>query len=268
MIDKGKHNVLGILVNAIDYEAAVAKIIAAAKASQPCSVSALAVHGIMTGAQDATHRYRLNRFDLIVPDGQPVRWALNLLHHTQLADRVYGPNLTLKVCEQAAQQQLPIYLYGSKPDVLERLEANLRRHFPDLQIAGKQPSRFRHTTSEEKMSVVNDIRHSGARITLVGLGCPRQEVWAYEYSADLGMPVMAVGAAFDFHAGTLAQAPSCLQKMGMEWLFRLTREPKRLWRRYIILNPQYLGLLALQVTKLHIIDPASGHQPMQPVLYG
>jgi exopolysaccharide biosynthesis WecB/TagA/CpsF family protein len=268
MIDRGKHNILGILVNAIDYEAAVDKIISAAEAGCGFSVSALAVHGIMTGVHDATHRYRLNHFDLIVPDGQPVRWALNLLHRTQLSDRVYGPNLTLKVCEQATQRQLPIYLYGSRADVLNRLAGNLCQRFPNLRIVGKQASKFRSTSMEEKAAIVSEIQQSGARITLAGLGCPRQEVWAYEYRDDLKMPVMAVGAAFDFHAGTLAQAPSQLQNLGLEWLFRLTREPGRLWRRYILLNPQFLGLLALQLSGLHTIQPSSGKHPTAQMLYG
>ena len=122
MIDKGKHNLLGVQIDAVDYEAAVSKIISAAKSRQSFSVSALAVHGVMTGVLDPTHLYRLNKLDMIVPDGQPVRWGLNLLHDTGLTDRVYGPELTLRVCHSAAKENLPIFLFGSELKVLEKLK--------------------------------------------------------------------------------------------------------------------------------------------------
>ncbi|GAC1538628.1 MAG: WecB/TagA/CpsF family glycosyltransferase [Herpetosiphon sp.] len=268
MIDKGKHNVLGVCVNAIDYEAAVTQIVTAARLHQPLSVSALAVHGVMTGVQDEVHRYRLNHFDLIVPDGQPVRWALNALHKTGLRDRVYGPTLTLKVLERAAGEELPIYLYGSRQVVLDALQKRLITQFPHLKIAGSRPSLFRRVSTAEKQQIAQEIKASGAAITFVGLGCPRQEVWAYEYRDVLQMPVLAVGAAFDFHAGTLAQAPPTLQKYGLEWLFRLAREPKRLWRRYMLLNPVYVMLLLLQATGLRRFDTATIHAPQGEQLYG
>lgn len=250
MIDHGKHNLLGIQIAAVDYEAAVEQIMSAACARRALGVSALAVHGVMTGALDPVHANRLNRLELVVPDGQPVRWALQWLHGVRLPDRVYGPNLTLAVCRRAAEEGLPIYLYGSKPDVLARLQANLTARFPKLQIVGMQPSRFRQVSPAEKLEIVQEIQASGARLLMVGLGCPRQEVWVYEHLDQLAMPMLAVGAAFDFHAGTLAQAPSGLQQYGLEWLFRLVREPRRLWRRYLLLNPHYLYLVGLQAAGL------------------
>ena len=268
MIDGGKKNIAGVLVNAIDYEGAVAKIIEAAVAKQPMAVSALAVHGVMTGVQDPTHRYRLNHFDLICPDGQPVRWAMNLMYKTKLKDRVYGPTLTLLVCEKAAAEGLPIYLYGSKPEVLEALSGKLRDRYPNLIIAGSQPSRFRKVSPEEKLEIAKKIRDSGAAITLVGLGCPRQEVWAYEYRDELPMPLLAVGAAFDFHAGLLPQAPKKLQDLGLEWFYRLVQEPKRLWKRYLFLNPYYVWLISLQMLKLRKFDPKKVPPPQQEILYG
>ncbi|MGF1459622.1 MAG: WecB/TagA/CpsF family glycosyltransferase [Leptolyngbyaceae cyanobacterium] len=246
IIDSGKFNVLGIRVNAINYRAVVEQIIAAAKSRQPLALSALAVHGIMTGVLDAEQGYRLNQLDLVVPDGQPVRWALNWLYQTQLPDRVYGPTLMLQVCEQAAQVGLPIYLYGSRMSVLEALEANLKQRFPGLTIAGAQPSRFAQITEQAQAAIAQDIRASGAAIVFVGLGCPRQEVWVYENSRLISLPCLAVGAAFDFHAGRMSQAPSWMQRRGLEWLYRLLHEPGRLWKRYVFLNPAYLTLLGLQ----------------------
>lgn len=268
MIDYGKHNVLGVLINAVDYEAAVAKIVTAAKEHQNLTVSALAVHGVMTGVLDSNHRHRLNQLDLVVPDGQPVRWALNLLHGTELADRVYGPTLTLKVCRAAAQEKLPLFLYGSTAEVLGKLQQNLVAKFPGLQIAGRQPSRFRQLSAQEMRDTAATIKASGAAITLVGLGCPRQEVWIYEYRPLLSMPLLAVGAAFDFHAGTVSQAPPAMQQMGLEWLYRLACEPRRLWKRYIYLNPQYLSLLAVQALRLKTFDPSQTTAPTQEMRYG
>lgn len=176
--ENGKRNVLGVLVDAVDHATAVDAIIDAAQQRRPMSVSALAVHGVMTGVLDPHHRYRINHLDLVVADGQPVRWALNLLHSARLTERVYGPTLMLGVCEQAARQRLPVYLYGSRAPVLESLARRLGDRFPGLEVAGMRPSRFRPLTTTEKREVVAEIRGSGAAITFVGLGCPRQEVWA------------------------------------------------------------------------------------------
>lgn len=250
MIDLGRQNVLGVGVNAVDYNAAVEKIIGAAMDREPFAVSALAVHGVMTGATDAEHRYRLNHLDLVVPDGQPVRWAMKWLYGVKLPDRVYGPELTLRVCERAAAEGLSIYLYGSRSEVLEKLEQNLIAKFPALKIAGSQPSRFRSVSEEEQAEIAETIRASGASIVLVGLGCPRQETWVFEYRNLLSMPLLAVGAAFDFHAGLLPQAPSWMQKRGLEWAYRFAQEPRRLFERYTKVNALYLAYLAMQITKM------------------
>ncbi|MDE8347670.1 MAG: WecB/TagA/CpsF family glycosyltransferase [Acidocella sp.] len=246
MIDLGKRNVLGVMVDAVDYDAAVQRVMDAAESGRSFTVSALAVHGVMTGATDKEQQYRLNRFSMIVPDGQPVRWALNLLHRTKLANRVYGPELTLRVLKASADKGLPVFFYGSTPSILASLQSKLRVKFPDIQIAGSEPSKFRKLDEDERHSLADRIKASGAKVLFVGLGCPRQEVFAYEMSGLLSMPMLAVGAAFAFHAGELPQAPPELQKRGLEWLYRLAQEPKRLWKRYLLLNPYYLLLLAGQ----------------------
>lgn len=243
---QGKFNILGIGVSSTDYEAASQAVIEAARARRPLKLTALAVHGVMTGVMDAQHRWRLNRFDIVTPDGQPVRWALNLLHKCGLQKRVYGPDLTLEVCRRAAEEHLPVFLYGSSQNVLDALAANLACRIPGLVICGRRPSLFRKSTPVERREIVEEIRRSRAAIVLVGLGCPRQEVFVHEYADELGLPLMAVGAAFDFHAGNLPQAPRFLQEAGLEWLFRLVQEPRRLWRRYLYLNPYFLFLLANQ----------------------
>jgi len=268
MIDLGKFNLLGVKINAVDYEAATAKIVDAAKNRKPLGVSALAVHGVMTGVMDDVHRHRLNSLELIVPDGQPVRWALNWIHKTGLKDRVYGPNLMLETCRAAAENGIGIFLFGGKQELLDDLSVRLMEKFPKLKISGMMASKFRTVSAEEKQEIIDAIEASGAGITLSGLGCPRQEVWAYEFKDPLRMPVLAVGAAFNFHAGQLAQAPSWMQKVGLEWFFRFTKEPRRLWHRYMVLNPYYVSLVALQLCRIRKFDPASTTEPTTEILYG
>lgn len=268
MIDLGKRNILGVSVNAIDYDGAVEQIANAAKQGSPLGVSALAVHGVMTGVLDKEHRHRLNSLELVCPDGQPVRWALNLLYRSGLRDRVYGPNLTLKTCGRAAQDGLPVFLFGATEEILQAFEDNLVAKYPGLQIAGRRASQFRTLSCEERDALVDEIKKSGAQITLVGIGCPRQEVWAYEFKDALSMPVLAVGAAFAFHAGLLDQAPSWMQSRGLEWFYRLTKEPKRLWRRYMYLNPLYASLLAAQWMRLWRPRVDNTTPPSNQVLYG
>ena len=256
MINLGKYSILGINVNAVDYDFAVSTITDAAKSKQPCSVSALAVHGVMTGFLDSTHARRLNGLDLVVPDGQPVRWALSWLHQQQLPDRVYGPNLTLKVAESLSKEGLSIYLYGSKKKTLEKFACNLQQLYPEFKIAGMEESKFRRLSESERLQLVDRVKASGANAVFLGLGCPRQETWAYEYRNQLNIPILAVGAAFDFHAGTLPQAPKSMQKAGLEWLFRLIQEPKRLWQRYAVLNPLYVWHIFEQYLGLRKFIPA------------
>jgi len=255
MIARGKQNVLGVLVDVVDYEAAADQVLAAARDRRPLALTALAVHGVMTGVLDPVHNARLNGFDLVTPDGQPVRWALNLLHRAGLTDRVYGPTLTLRVLEGCAAEGLPVYLYGSTDETLGRLVPALERLFPALKIAGVEPSKFRAAQPGEDVEIAARIRDSGARLLLVGLGCPRQETFAYAMRPLLDMPLMAVGAAFDYHAGQLRKPPEWMQRRGLEWLWRLGLEPRRLWRRYLILNPAYLARLGAQKSRLWRATP-------------
>jgi N-acetylglucosaminyldiphosphoundecaprenol N-acetyl-beta-D-mannosaminyltransferase len=262
-----KANILGVLVSKTNYARVVSDVVKAANSQQPLSVAALPVHGIMTGVLDQEHKYRLNHFDIVAPDGQPVRWALNLLHGARLRDRVYGPNLMLAVCARAEQESLPIFLYGSSIGTLDRLVANLRKQFPRLQIAGVMPGRYSKLTQDEKTEIAAAIRNSGARIVFVALGCPRQEVWAYEFRDAIGLPILTVGAAFPFHAKDIPQAPLWMQNAGLEWLFRLRTEPRRLWRRYLLFNPAYLFLLACQAVRLKRFR-FEGTPPKRELHYG
>lgn len=221
----------------------------------------------MEGVLDRQFRYRLNHFDMVVPDGQPVRWALRLLYGIRLPDRVYGPTLTLRLCEAAEKRDLAVYFYGSTPETLDALRVSLRKSFPRLRVVGAEPSLFRRLTDEEQQQLADRIRRSQADMVFIGLGCPQQEIWAYEYQTLLNVPILAVGAAFDFISGMKPQAPMWMQDRGLEWLFRLVHEPRRLWRRYVLLNPYYLLLLALQALKLKRFD-SEGEPVVEVLQYG
>lgn len=267
MIDRGKRNLLGVRVDVVDYEAAVCRIIAMAASRSGGSCTALAVHGVMTGVLNAEQRHRINAFDLVTPDGQPVRWGLNWLYGTQLRERVYGPTLMLELCQAAAGAELPIYLYGGRPDVVEELRERLSVRFPRLLVAGAEPSRFRQLSLQERTELIERVRASGAAMTFVGLGCPRQEVFAFENADGLSMPVIAVGAAFDYHAGVRREPPALVQRLGLQWVHRLAHDPARLWKRYFILGGPYVLLLILQ--RLGIWQPQpTGTAPSHEMSYG
>jgi N-acetylglucosaminyldiphosphoundecaprenol N-acetyl-beta-D-mannosaminyltransferase len=263
-----KYDVLGVGITASDYHSCVDAIIRAAQNRTPFAVTALAVHGLVTAFSDRTQQFRLAQFGLVTPDGQPVRWALRLLHGLKLPDRVYGPTLMLRTCEAAARTGTPIYLYGSTAAVLSHLARSLRRQFPELLIAGYEPSKFRRTSPEEKAALVEHISSTGARIVFVGLGCPRQEVFAFEYHRELQMPVLAVGAAFDYHAGLLKEPPAWMQRSGLQWFFRLAQEPRRLFWRYFWCNSVFVVVLVLQALRLWRPDPQRAVAPSTDVLYG
>jgi N-acetylglucosaminyldiphosphoundecaprenol N-acetyl-beta-D-mannosaminyltransferase len=256
-----RFDVLGVPVAAATYDTALRLIINAANQQRPFLITALAVHGVMTGALDRIQRTRLRKFDLILPDGQPVRWALSWLHGQRLPDRVYGPELMRRLCAESAKRGIPVFLYGSTAKVIERLSRRLVREFPGLSIAGAEPSQFRNLEVAERDAVIDRIRKSGAKIIFVGLGCPRQEVWTYENAFRLELPVVAVGAAFAFHAGVLPQAPGYLQERGLEWAYRLFHEPVRLWRRYLLLNPLYLFFVLCQIVGLRLFGSSAEHIP-------
>lgn len=212
-------------------------------------IAAVAVHGMMEGYNDPILKKQLNSLDWVVPDGQPVRWALNYFHQADLQQRVYGPTLTLHLLNRAAQENIPVFFYGSKIKTLALLKKNCLAKFPSLQIVGMQEDRFRESTEEERILDRQTIINSGAKIVFVGRGCPRQERWVAENREYIPAILVAVGAAFDFHAGTVKQAPPVLQDHGLEWLFRLWQEPGRLWRRYLVTNTQFILLVLRQLVK-------------------
>ncbi len=233
-------DLFGVGISVTDYDDATARIMEAARERRSYAVSALAVHGLMEAVDDLDFRNQVNRIDLVTPDGQPVRWAMNTLHRTGLADRVYGPDLTWRVIEAAAHDGVGIYLFGSTVETCEAFAAEIVRKSPNAVISDIQPDRFRDATEDEEPADVARINESGAGVVLVGRGCPRQERWVAHHQGRVNAAMLAVGAAFDYGAGNLETPPSWMQRFGLQWLYRLGQEPSRLWRRYLITNSKFL----------------------------
>ncbi len=236
-----KYDLFGVHVAASYYDEIADVVIRSAEKKIPAVISLHAVHAIIESISDPALLAKVNCFDAVLPDGQPVRWALNHLHGLGLRERVYGPELTLRLCSRAADDGIPIYLYGSMPDVIELLQQKLLEKFPKLQIAGSESPPFRALTPEEDDAVVRRINESGAGILFIGLGCPKQDHFAADHADRIIAVQVCVGAAFDFHAGTKPMAPAWMQRYGLEWIYRLSREPRRLWRRYVQTNSIFVA---------------------------
>lgn len=207
------------------------------------------VHGIILGKDDPTFAEILTSADITTPDGMPVVWAMRSFGCPG-QQRVYGPTLMLHLCQSAAQHGHRIYLYGGRPEVLPRLEQRLREQFPALEIVGRHSPPFRPLTPAEDEGVQQEIRQSGADLLFIGISTPKQERWMFEHRQNFpGVTMIGVGAAFDFHAGCTPQAPGWMQRLGLEWFFRLSTEPGRLWRRYLLVTPRFIPLWLVQRLK-------------------
>lgn len=257
-----KVNLFGIYFSVVDYAMALKVIIKHAKKRNSFGVSAIAVHGLIEGVRNKEIGDAIRKVDLIVPDGQPVKWAMNSFYKTNLIDRVYGPTLTLKVLEKANVENLRIYLFGSTENTLSKLMKFINKNYPKVELCGIHSDRFREATAQEDFEDIKKINQSKAHIVLVGRGCPRQEKWVADHLGKVSAVMIAVGAAFDFHAGNISQAPRFMQDLGLEWLYRLFLEPKRLWRRYLLTNTYFIFLcirhkLALNSKMLRQINNGS-----------
>ena len=199
------------------------------------------VHMLMEAHDSVGFRTLVNNADLAVPDGMPLVWMLRLKGRLN-QPRVYGPTLMLHVLESAAHDGIPVGFYGSTPEVLESLIKRMQARHESLNVAFSFSPPFRAMSPEEDAAIVGQINYSGARILFVGLGCPKQEHWMAEHRGKVNAVMLGVGAAFDFHSGVKPQAPMWMQKAGLEWLFRLFTEPRRLWKRYLYHNPRFIVL--------------------------
>jgi N-acetylglucosaminyldiphosphoundecaprenol N-acetyl-beta-D-mannosaminyltransferase len=254
-----KRSVLGIHISATCYDEVVRVCEAwiydrrlarsAGMPREPVSLSryicVVSVHGVIMAREDRHLRRTLNEADIATPDGMPLVWALRSFG-VRDQQRVYGPNLMLRLCAMAERQGVRVFLYGGRPESLPVLIKNLMRHFPGLCICDSYSPPFRPLTVDEDRQIRSRIRQSGAELLLVGISTPNQDRWMQEHRDIPGLIMVGVGAAFDFHAGRVQQAPEWMQHLGLEWLFRLLAEPRRLWRRYLLVTPRFLPLWAMQ----------------------
>jgi N-acetylglucosaminyldiphosphoundecaprenol N-acetyl-beta-D-mannosaminyltransferase len=241
-----KVNILGVGISAVNMKIALRTIDHWINNRDPHYICVAGVHGVIESQRDENIRRVHNAAGIVTPDGMPLVWLSRLKGHAQVS-RVYGPDLMLAVCEASIHKDYRHFFYGGGDGVPEKLVANLLGKYPQLNIVGMYSPPFRSLTPEEDKLIVRMINQAGPDIVWVGLSTPKQEVWMMEHIRELMVPVLiGVGAAFDFHAGLKRQAPAWMQRVGMEWFYRLLNEPRRLWRRYLFNNPIFVMLVLAQ----------------------
>jgi N-acetylglucosaminyldiphosphoundecaprenol N-acetyl-beta-D-mannosaminyltransferase len=244
--------IINVGIDTTSYADTCDRIAALAQRNQSCYIVAANVHVVMTAYWNRAYGQVLANAEIVTPDGMPLVWSLRSLR-VKSQQRVYGPDLMLACCDRAAQENLPIYLFGATVETLDKLEQNLKARFPNLAIAGKHaPPYFDLDDPKFESQLSEDIERidkSGAKIVFVALGCPKQEFWMSHAHHRLPAVMIGVGAAFDFHSGQVSQAPRWMMAIGLEWLYRFSQEPMRLWQRYLINNPCFVILFAIQHLK-------------------
>ena len=238
-------NLLKVNVARSSYDEVVEKCVDWAKDGKSHTVTFAAVHMIMESHDKPDFRAKLNSLDMVNPDGMPVVWALRVLGH-KTATRVYGPDATVCLLKAAQKSGIPVGFYGGSETTLARLVSEVEKNYPGIKIAYAVSPPFRKLTQAEDDAIVRQINESGARFVFVGLGCPKQEEWMVSHRDRIPAVLLAVGAAFDFLAGTKPQAPRWMMRNGLEWVFRLASEPRRLAGRYLKHNPRFIALVFRQ----------------------
>lgn len=232
-------SVLGMPIDVLDWDTAIARIQRWADERSSRYVCITNAHSVVTGTEEASFAQVLKGADMVTPDGAPVAWMMRRLGHGA-QERINGPDLMWRYMLKAAERGESIYLYGGTQSTLDTLQAVLRQRIPALKVAGAESPPFRALTPEEDAEAVARINASGAGTVWVSLGCPKQERWMAEHRGRVNAVMIGVGAAFDYHAGTIKRAPKWMQNAGLEWLHRLASEPGRLWRRYFTTNTAFI----------------------------
>jgi N-acetylglucosaminyldiphosphoundecaprenol N-acetyl-beta-D-mannosaminyltransferase len=232
-------DILNIPVANLDYDGVVDQIISWTKSPKGRYIGVCNVHSITSSTWDPKLREALLNSDLNTADGMPLVWMQKLLGFKK-ASRVYGPTLVLKTLEKAVPKKLRMAFYGGHPERLPVFLENLNKMFPGLEVVETICPPFRSLTEEEDEQFTQTLNKARPDIIWVGIGCPKQELWMMEHKSKLNAVMIGVGAAFDFHAGAVKQAPPYLQKIGLEWLYRLYCEPRRLFKRYLTTNPVFM----------------------------
>jgi N-acetylglucosaminyldiphosphoundecaprenol N-acetyl-beta-D-mannosaminyltransferase len=242
----------------VSHQAAVEAIVALAAEKRGAYVCFSTVHMIMESYDDAAFGAKVNGADYIVTDGMPLVW-MQKMQGAREAARVRANDLMIMLCEYAAANRLTVGFYGGRQEVLDAIRARAEKELPDLEIVYAHSPPFRPLTEAEDAAIVAEINRAAPDLLFMGLGCPKQENWMAAHRDRLRTVMLGVGASFDFYAGNVRESPAWMGALGLEWLYRLTQEPKRLWRRYLILNPRFMTLAALQLAGLKKFEkPESG----------
>ena len=251
------HAILEAFIDALTWDEAIGRITQWGAARESRYVCICNVHSVVTTTQDIEFKIAVNNADMSTPDGAPVAWALRRLGY-DMQERINGPDLMLRYLAQAERLGQSVFFYGSTEATIDRLRATLAMRFPHLRIAGTHAPPFRPLTKQEDEEIIRMINDSGAHVVFVGLGCPKQEIWMAEHRGRIHAVMVGVGAAFDYHSGMVRRAPLWWQQHGLEWLFRLGSEPRRLFKRYMVTNTLFvIGLVRQFITnKLSYGDAA------------
>jgi len=234
-------NIVGVRISITNYDSVVQDILCWALSNKSRYICIANVHMVMEAWDSCEFQNIINSADIATPDGMPLVWMLRLKGWRN-QQRVYGPTLMLHVLERAMQEDIPVGFYGGRPEVLDQLVERMQDRFSGLNVAYAYSPPFRALSPDEDEQICQAIQKSGLRILFVGLGCPKQERWMAEHRDRISAVMLGVGAAFDFHAGAINQAPVWLQGLGMEWAYRFFLEPRRLWKRYLVQNPRFVAL--------------------------
>ncbi len=241
-------NVVSLNINVCNHESAIRQIAELVEHGKGGYVCFSTVHMIMESHDNAEYGAKVNAADLIIPDGMPLVWMQKLQGEGQAA-RVRANDLMILLCAYAEKNDLTVGFYGGKQSVIDAITKRARKDFPKLKIAYAFSPPFRPLTDAEDAEITAEINRKNPDILFMGLGCPKQENWMAAHKNRVKAVMLGVGASFDFFAGNVKESPEWLGKLGLEWLFRLTQEPRRLWRRYLILNPRFVRLATLQLLK-------------------
>ena len=238
--------VVSLTPNVLDLDRAIASIDSLATRGQGGYVCFSTVHMVMESYDDPDFGAKVNAADLIITDGMPLVWMQRRQGRPE-AQRIRANDLMIALCEHAAASGRSVGFYGGKQEVIDAIKERAGRELPNLNIVYAYSPPFRPLTDDEDAAIVDEINEASPDLLFTGLGCPKQENWMAAHRERLRSVMLGVGASFDFYAGNVRECPEWIGRLGLEWLFRLTQEPKRLWRRYLILNPRFMFLAAMQL---------------------
>lgn len=239
---------MGTRIDALSWEQAIGRIVRWAQAGSSCMVCLCNVHSLVSARRDRELADALSVSDMNSPDGAPLAWLMRQRGWPE-QQRMSGPDLMWRLLGEADRLQLPVFLLGGTPQTLDKLASSLQAAFPGLRIAGVLSPPFRTLDTDDSQHIADAVKSSGARIVLVGLGCPKQEKWMASQRGQIQAVMLGVGAAFDYHAGVLPRAPLAWQRMGLEWLYRFAQEPVRLASRYLVTNTLFLLSLPRELSR-------------------